>query len=188
MSQTRTCNRKQPNTPDTDVSDSDPSLTSQAQVGDGVNNSHVALHTGEDVKQCFSIPGKIAAEESNRKNVPIGQDANAAQEAPQDCYELHDNQVVNEDIWVTHDRCCGGGTLLPPLSETLVQNQDTDWKNKKDVRQVECNKVNRAWPGEDAVHVKGEAFVWGWTICQRGISHFHLKMKMTNVIYLLCSS
>ncbi len=49
---------KQPNTPSTDISDSDPSLSSQAQVGDGMNNSQVTLHTGQEVKEYLSIPGE----------------------------------------------------------------------------------------------------------------------------------
>ena len=44
------CKAQQPNTADDDVSDPDPSLLLQAQVGDGVNDSQVALHTGQDVK------------------------------------------------------------------------------------------------------------------------------------------
>lgn len=98
MNLTYTDNRKQPNTPDTHVSDSDPSLTSRAQVGGGVNYSQVALHTGEDVKQSFSSPGKIRAVESDHKKVAINPDANNAQEEPWDCYKLHDNQVIDKDI------------------------------------------------------------------------------------------
>ena len=44
-----------PNTADGGISDPDPTRLPQAQVGDGVNHSQVALHTGQDVKQHLSI-------------------------------------------------------------------------------------------------------------------------------------
>lgn len=41
---------KQPDTPSADVSDPHPTLLSQTQVSNGVNNSQLALYAGEDVK------------------------------------------------------------------------------------------------------------------------------------------
>ncbi|KAF3837551.1 hypothetical protein F7725_005015 [Dissostichus mawsoni] len=46
-----------PNTSNANVSDLDPTPLPQSQVGDGVNNSQVALHTGEQVKHSLSEIG-----------------------------------------------------------------------------------------------------------------------------------
>lgn len=137
MHQTDQHKTNQPHTSDRDVSESDPSFTSQAEVGDGMDNSQVVLHTGEAVKQWFSNPRKIPEIIPNCKKVNLGPDGNKAENAAQDPNKLHDNKVVDEDVWVTRCCCCEGGALPPPFLETQVQNQDTDWKYDKDACQVE---------------------------------------------------
>lgn len=74
---------KQPNTTNADISDSDPFLSSQTPVGDGVNDSQVALHTCQGVKESLSIPGE------SKKTEPycycfamIKEDTKAAEGAP----------------------------------------------------------------------------------------------------------
>lgn len=50
------CDRKQPNTVQDDISDSQAPLPSELHGGDWVNHSQVALHTHQDLKGCLSKP------------------------------------------------------------------------------------------------------------------------------------
>lgn len=53
---TRRHRANQPNAPNGDISDSHAPLSPQAQLGVGMNDSQVALHTGQAVKVALSIP------------------------------------------------------------------------------------------------------------------------------------
>ena len=57
---------QQPNERNAHVSDHDPAPIPQTQVGDWMNHSQVALHTGEDVKRDLSISGGTAEVKTNR--------------------------------------------------------------------------------------------------------------------------
>ena len=87
MHQTRSSNGKQPNTPNDDISDSDPSLSFQTQVDDGMYDSQVALRTGQDVKENLSIPGrgpKIVPSPYRHEIMP--KETTAANNEPQDTH------------------------------------------------------------------------------------------------------
>ena len=129
---------KQPNTPNADISDSDPSPFSQAQVDDGMYSGQVALHTGQVVKEHLSKPNEGPKMECHHYYIAISpMYTPTAKGVSYDTKKLHGDQVVGEAVWVTRHRCCGGGALLPPSLETQVEDEDAEREEEEDACDAE---------------------------------------------------
>lgn len=100
------CKAQQPNAGGADVSHADSLGLSQSQVGDGVNNSQVALHTGQDGEEHLSIPGERPDQDPHpHHHTEIGVASDNGQSAPQYADQLHDRHVVGDKVRESHDSC-----------------------------------------------------------------------------------
>lgn len=94
--------RKKPNTQKADISDCDPTFSSQALISDGINHSQVALYAGQEMKVSFTIPSQVekpyAADQKGQ--VPF-EDTDTSYYRPKDPNHFCNGQVEGEDIWVS---------------------------------------------------------------------------------------
>ena len=150
-----------PNTTKSEVSDLDATRLLEPQVGDGVNNSQVALHTGEEVKQNLSQGGDSPDAVPYIHHLFELDKATTEEDCePQDFIQLHDNRVIGEDVTVF---CCsrGRGSLFPPLLVTQVEDQEGE-REQEDVGDEESKIGKDAHSVTEALaEVKMEGGVGG---------------------------
>lgn len=102
----------------------------QAQVHDGVNNSQVTLHTGQEVKDHLSIEVKYEQVDTNHRHLWKTSVETTAEECePSDTHQLYDSHVAGKEVGVTQRRARG---LFPPSLKTQVEDKTGERKEAEE--------------------------------------------------------
>ena len=126
-----------------------------------MNNSQVALHTGEEVKQnlseCTDSPDAVPY---HHHLCEFDTAATEEKCESQDFIQLHDDGVIGDDVTV-FGCSCGRVVLFPPLLVTQVEDQEGE-REEEDVGDAESKIDNDACSVTEAlVEVKMEGRVGG---------------------------
>lgn len=91
-----------------------------------MDNSQVALHTSQAVKESLSrVSKEQSAIPKYQSSWTTCGDGKTVEAQSQNADDLHSDDVVNEDIRVACGSCSGGATTPPPL-EALPKDEDVD--------------------------------------------------------------
>lgn len=118
-----------------------------------MNDSHVALHTSEDMKEHFYAgdDGKHVAPHPQHHRV-INEGAAAADDGPGDAEQLHGDHVVGEDVGGIHRLAAA---FPPPAQEAGVEDEDGEGEEEQYVGDGEGGEDGGAGCGVEAAVEEG---------------------------------
>lgn len=111
-------------------------------------NGQVMLHTGEHVEEYFSISRERKYNKTRNEDVNILHVVSRkTQDEPDHANQLHDSDVVCEDVTVTY-RSRGGGGLL--LLEAQVEDAEAEGEDGEHINNIKNGEDDLSWAWEEA--------------------------------------
>ena len=110
-----------------------------------MNGRQVALQARQDVKEHLAIRSPHHLKISKKQQLQmIHVDGTSEEEAAKNSKQLHEDHVVGEAVAVARR---GGGALLPPLLETVVEDGEAERQDEHGVDGDVRDDYTGVWSG-----------------------------------------